>query len=59
MIVERTGYIKLEGTKLRVELRRFKNPEINYVARHLCEELNKTNPATLDKYNFSLHYEVL
>ncbi len=36
MIVERTGYVKLERGQLEVNLRRFSNPEIDYAARHLC-----------------------
>jgi hypothetical protein len=59
MIVERGGYIKLENGILKVQLRKFKNTEINYVARHLCEELNKMNAMTLDKFQFPLFYEVL
>lgn len=42
-----------------VKLKKFKDREINYVARHLCEELNKMNATTLDKYHFNLHFEVV
>lgn len=59
MIVERGGYIKLEGGALRVQLRRFMNQEIDYAARHLCEDLNRMNPVTVDKFQFPIHYEVL
>src|SRR2546430_6076761 len=41
MIVERTGYMKLEGGRLEVTLRRFTDREIDYAARHLCEDLNR------------------
>jgi hypothetical protein len=58
MIVERGGYVKLEGGRLRVTLRRFKDPEIDYAARHLCEDLNRLEPETLDRYGFPIHYEV-
>ena len=36
MIVERAGEVKLEDGELRVRLRGFKNPEIDYAARRLC-----------------------
>ena len=58
MIVRRGAYVKLEHGKLRVQLRRFKNPEIDYAARHLCEDLNRMNPFTLDKFHLPIHYEV-
>jgi len=58
MIVQRGGYIKLEGEKLIVQLRRFRNPAIDYAARHLCEDLNNMKPFTLDKYRLPIHYEV-
>jgi len=58
MIVERGGYVKLEGGRLRVSLRRFKDREIDYAARHLCEDLNRMEPETLDRYGFAIHYEV-
>lgn len=59
MIVHRGGYVKLVRGKLFVQLRSFKNKEINYIARHLCEELNKMHPVTLDKFHFPIFYEVL
>jgi hypothetical protein len=58
MIVERTGYVKLEGRQLEVTLRRFTNREIDYAARHLCEDLNAMQPVTLDKFRFPIHYRV-
>jgi transposase len=58
MIVERAGYVKLERGRLQVTLRRFKNREIDYAARHLCEDLNRMNPVTLDRFHFPIHYQV-
>ena len=58
MIVNRGGYIKLQGGELRVRLKRFKNRAIDYAARHLCEELNKMKPVTLDKFALPICYEV-
>jgi transposase len=58
MIVERTGYVKLEGGQLEVTLRRFMNPEIDYAARHLCEDLNRMQPKTLDKFRCPIHFRV-
>ncbi|MCX6930126.1 MAG: hypothetical protein NT154_43980 [Verrucomicrobia bacterium] len=48
MIVERGGFVKLEEAQLQVTLRRFKDREIDYAARHLCEDLNAMSPVTLD-----------
>ncbi|MFH2013754.1 MAG: putative transposase [Patescibacteria group bacterium] len=59
MIVRRGAYIKLEGKKLKIILRRFKNQEIDYAARHLCEELNQMKPYTLDRFHLPIHYEVV
>ena len=59
MMVKRGGDVKLEGGKLRVRLRRFKNPEINYAARHLCEDLNQMKPFSLDKFHLPMYYEVM
>jgi len=59
MIVRRGGFVKLEGNKLYVRLRGFKNLQIDYAARHLCENLNKMRPFTLDKFHFPVHYEVV
>jgi transposase len=58
MIVERTGYVKLEGGQLEVTLRRFTDREIDYAARHLCEDLNGMRPVTLDKFHFPIRYHV-
>jgi hypothetical protein len=58
MIVERTGDVKLEGGRLEVTLRRFTNREIDYAARHLCEDLNGMRPVTLDKFHFPLRCRV-
>jgi len=58
MIVERAGEVKLEDGELRVRLRGFRNPEIDYAARRLCEDLNGMNPRTLDRFRIPLRYEV-
>ena len=58
MIVRRGGNIKLEGGKLKVRLRRLKDPEIDYAARHLCKDLNQMKPFTLDRFHLPIHYEV-
>jgi transposase len=58
MIVQRAGEVRLEGGQLQVRLRRFRNPEIDYAARRLCEDLNRMAPATLDRFRIPLHYEV-
>jgi len=58
MMVERTGYVKVEGGRLEVTLRRFTDREIDYAARHLCEDLNRMEPATLDKFHLPIHYSV-
>jgi len=58
MIVERTGYVKLQGGQLEVTLRRFTNGEIDYAARHLCEDLNGRHPVTLDRYHLPIRYQV-
>ena len=58
MILERGGYVKLEGGQLQVTLRRFKDREIDYAARHLCEDLNRMSPATLDRFHFPIRYQV-
>ncbi len=58
MIVERAGYVKLEAGRLRVTLRRFKDREIDYAARHLCEDFNRMQPVTLDRFQFPIHYQV-
>ncbi|MFA4846528.1 MAG: putative transposase [Patescibacteria group bacterium] len=58
MIVRRGGAIKLENGRLRVRLKGFRNPGVDFAARHLCEELNQMGPRTLDKYRFPIRYEV-
>ena len=58
MIVRRGGEIKLDGGRLKVRLKGFKNPEVDFTARRLCEELNQMRPRTLDKHQFPIHYEV-
>jgi hypothetical protein len=58
MIVERGGLVRLEKGQLQVTLRRFKDREIDYAARHLCEELNGMSPETLDKFHFPIQFHV-
>jgi transposase len=58
MIVERTGYVKLEGGRLEVALKSFRNGEIDYAARHLCEDLNRLQPVTLDRFHLPIRYHV-
>ena len=58
MIVERAGYVKLEAGRLRVTLRRFKDREIDYAARHLCDDLNRMQPVTLDRFQFPIDYQI-
>ena len=58
MIVRRGGEIKLENGRLGVRLKGFRNPGVDFAARHLCEELNQMGPRTLDKYRFPIRYEV-
>ncbi len=58
MIVERAGYVKLEEGRLLITLRRFKNLEIDYAARRLCEELNRMGPVTLDGFHIPIRYQV-
>jgi hypothetical protein len=58
MIVERTGYVELEGGRLEVTLRRFADREIDYAARHLCEDLNRMQPVTLDKFHLLIRFHV-
>jgi hypothetical protein len=50
MMVERTGCLKLETL-------RFKDREIDYAARHPCEDLNSTRPVSLDKFHFPIPYQ--
>ena len=58
MIVKRGANVKIEQGKLTVRLKRFQNPEIDYAARHLCQDLNQMNPVTLDKFKLPIQYEV-
>lgn len=58
MIVERAGEVKLEDGELHVRLRPFRNQEIDYAARRLCEDLNNMGPRTLDRFRIPLRYEV-
>lgn len=58
MIVGRAGEVKLENGEIRVRLRGFKNQEIDYAARRLCEDLNEMDPRTLDRFRIPLRYEV-
>jgi hypothetical protein len=58
MIVKRGGTVQLQGGRLRVRLKRFKNPEIDYAARGLCEDLNSMDPVTADKFQLPLWFEV-
>jgi len=58
MIVERAGYVQLEAGRLEVTLRRFTDREIDYAARHLCEDLNGMRPATLDRFHLPIRYHV-
>jgi hypothetical protein len=58
MIVERGGFVKLEENRLQVTLRRFKDREIDYAARHLCEDLNRMLPVTLDRFHLPISYRV-
>lgn len=60
MIVHRGGYVKLINGKLFVQIRKFSNrDDVNYIAKHFCDELNEMIPITLDKYHFPLFFEVL
>jgi hypothetical protein len=58
MIVRRGGHVQLAGGKLRIELKRFRNREIDYAARRLCEEVNAMEPETADRYRLPLHFGV-
>ena len=59
MVLNRGGYLKIERGKLKVSLRRFRNNELDYAARRLCEALNAMAPKTLDRYQLPIIYEVL
>ena len=43
---------------LEVTLKRFRNGEIDYAARHLCEDLNRLQPVTLDRFHLPIRYHV-
>ena len=58
MIAKRGGTIRLQGGRLRVRLKRFKNPEIDYAARGLCEDINGMDPVTADRFQLPLWFEV-
>jgi len=58
MIMKRGGTVKLQGGRLRVRLKRFKNPEIDYAARGLCENINRMDPVTADRFRLPLWFEV-
>ena len=58
MIVKRGGTVKLRRGRLRVLLKRFKNPEIDYAARGLCEDINGMGPATADRFHLPLWFKV-
>jgi len=58
MIVKRGGTVKLQSGRLRVRLKRFRNPEIDYAARVLCEDLNRMDPMTLDRFRLPISFEV-
>jgi len=59
MILNRSGHVKLESGVLRVRLGSFKNPEIDYAARRLCEDVNAMSPRTLDTFQHPIHYEIM
>ena len=59
MILNRGGYLKIERGRLEVSLKGFKNREIDYAARRLCEDLNVMGPKTEDKFQLPIHYEVI
>jgi hypothetical protein len=59
MILNRGGFLKIERGRLEVSLKRFKNRDIDYAARRLCEDLNAMEPRTVDKFQFPIHYEVI
>ncbi len=59
MIVKRGANIKLDEGKIIVRLKRFRNEEVDFVARRLCDELTAMNPTTLDRFNLPIQYEVM
>jgi transposase len=58
MIVNRGGTVRLQSGRLRVRLKRFRNPEIDYAARGLCEDINRMDPVTADRFHLPLRFEV-
>ena len=58
MIVKRGGTVRLQSGRLRVRLKRFRNPEIDYAARGLCEVINRMDPVTADRFHLPLRFEV-
>ena len=58
MIVKRGGTVRLQSGRLRVRLKRFRNPEIDYAARGLCEDINRMDPVTADRFHLPLRFEV-
>jgi hypothetical protein len=58
MIVKRGAAVKLQAGRLSVRLNRFRNLEIDYAARGLCEELNKMGPVTPDNFHLPILFEV-
>ena len=52
------GSVRLQSGRLRVRLKRFKKPEIDYAARGLCEDLNRMDPVTADRFHLPLWFEV-
>ncbi len=57
MVINRGANIRLAQGRLLVRLRGFKNPEVSYAARRLCEELNQMNPVTLDRFRLPICYQ--
>ena len=58
MIVKRGARVRLQGGQLRVQLMRFRDREIDYAARRLCEDINSMGPLTPDKFQLPIHFEV-
>lgn len=44
--------------RLWVRFKRFKNPEIDYAAPSLCQDLNIMDPMTLDRFHLPILFEV-
>ena len=53
MILGKGGYTKPERCEV------FRNHEIDYADRRLCEEMNAKAPRTLDKFRHPITYDVL